>query len=100
MGKCEHDDGVHGYVSLHMKDCPYCRIEALEELVASLEKLMVKEREFKQRRIDALEGRLRAYELHYGVMSGAAIQHILNSGHGNNLTEKEWIEAKSEQEGE
>lgn len=30
MGKCEHDDGVHGYVSLHMKDCPYCRIAELE----------------------------------------------------------------------
>ena len=32
MGKCEHDDGVHGYVSLHMKDCPYCRIAGLEAL--------------------------------------------------------------------
>ena len=53
-----------------------------------------------RRRVEVLEGRLKAYELHYGVMSGAAIQHILNSGHGNNLTEKEWIEAKSEQEGE
>lgn len=53
-----------------------------------------------RRRVEELEGRLKAYELHYGVMSGAAIQHILNSGHGNNLTEKEWIEAKAEQEGD
>ena len=48
---------------------------------------------YQQARIEALEARLKAYELYYGVMTDAAIQYALNSGRGNNPTEKEWLAA-------
>ena len=49
--------------------------------------------DYQQARIEALEARLKAYELYYGVMTDAAIQYALNSGRGNNPTEKEWLAA-------
>ena len=61
----------------------------LYNLISAHEKRIAEQ----QARIEALEARLKAYELYYGVMTDAAIQYALNSGRGNNPTEKEWLAA-------
>ena len=79
---------------------PYCDgnpnfCESAHHLAQASEHIKDQERTMatQQARIEALEARLKAYELYYGVMTDAAIQYALNSGRGNNPTEKEWLAA-------